>query len=74
MCFKMFIKLYGKGLVDIIFEGNWTKWGAIWSEIIQKFQICTSAQWKFDLKSENLIAQKQDLCQWKYLTFAFQKL
>ena len=22
MCFKMFIKLYGKGLVDIIFEGN----------------------------------------------------
>ena len=38
------------------------------------FQICTSAQWKFHLKSENLIAQKQDLCQWKYLTFAFQKL
>lgn len=38
------------------------------------FQIWTSAQWKFDLKSENLIAQKQDLCQWKYLIFATQKL
>ena len=70
----MFIKLYGKGLVDIIFEGNWTNWVQFGLKSYTDFQIWTSAQWKFDLKSENLIAQKQDLCQWKYLTFAFQKL
>lgn len=55
MCFKMFIKLYGKGLVDIIFEGNWTKWGAIWSEIIHRFpnlNKCTVEVW-FEIRKFN---------------------
>ena len=55
MCFKMFIKLYGKGLVDIIFEGNWTKWGAIWSEIIHRFPNlykCTVEVW-FEIRKFN---------------------
>lgn len=55
MWFKMFIKLYGKGLVDIIFEGNWTKWGAIWSEIILRFpnlNKCTVEVW-FEIRKFN---------------------
>ena len=55
MWFKMFIKLYGKGLVDIIFEGNWTKWGAIWSEIIHRFpnlNKCTVEVW-FEIRKFN---------------------
>ena len=74
MWFKMFIKLYGKGLVDIIFKVIELSGVQFGLKSYTDFQICTSAQWKFDLKSENLIAQKQDLCQWKYLTFAFVKL
>lgn len=55
MWFKMFIKLYGKGLVDIIFEGSWTKWGAIWSEIIHRFpnlNKCTVEVW-FEIRKFN---------------------